>query len=88
MYSTIFDGKLGTLFIKNPRVVPPFCIRVRPLLDKINFNSKNMDKYKQKIPPYKMHQLEILFDLSEYKKEGTPAELFMSLVGQIKEKIP
>ena len=44
-----------------------------------------MDKYKQKIPPYKMHQPEILFDLSEYKKEGTPPELFMSLVGQIKE---
>ena len=33
-----------------------------------------------------MHQPEILFDLSEYKKEGTPPELFMSLVGQIKEK--
>ena len=45
-----------------------------------------MDKYKQKIPPYKIHQPEILFDLSEYKKEGTPPELFMSLVGQIKEK--
>ena len=85
-YSTIFDGKLGTLFIKNPRAVPPFYIRVRPLLDKINFNNKNMDIYKQKIPPYKMHQPEILFDLSEYKKEGTPPELFMSLVGQVKEK--
>ena len=69
-YSTIFDGKLGTLFIKNQRAVPPFYIRVRPLLDKINFNNKNMDKYKQKIPPYKMRQPEILFDLSEYKKEG------------------
>ena len=33
-----------------------------------------------------MRQPEILFDLSEYKKEGTPPELFMSLVGQIKEK--
>ena len=85
-YSTIFDGKLGTLFIKNAQAVPPFYIRVRPLLDKINFNNKNMDKYKQKIPPYKIHQPEILFDLSEYKKEGTPPELFMSLVGQIKEK--
>ena len=85
-YSTIFDGKLGALFRKNPRAVPPFYIRVRPLLDKINFNNKNMDSYKQKLPPYKIHKPEILFDLSEYKKEGTPPELFMSLVGQIKEK--
>ena len=45
-----------------------------------------MDSYKQKLPPYKIHKPEILFDLSEYKKEGTPPELFMSLVGQIKEK--
>ena len=35
---------------------------------------------------YKIHKPEILFDLSEYRKEGTPPELFMSLVGQIKEK--
>ena len=85
-YSTIFDGKLGALFRKKPRAVPPFYIRARPLLDKINFNNKNMDNYKQKLPPYKIHKPEILFDLSEYKKEGTPPELFMSLVGQIKEK--
>ena len=85
-YSTIFDGKLGALFRKSPGAVPPFYIRVRPLLDKINFNSKNMDNYKQKIAPYKIHQPEILFDLSEHKKEGTPPELFMSLVGEIKEK--
>ena len=85
-YSTIFYGKLGALFRKSPEAVLPFYIRVRPLLDKINFNSKNMDNYKQKIAPYKIHQPEILFDLSEHKKEGTPPELFMSLVGQIKEK--
>ena len=45
-----------------------------------------MDNYKQKTAPYKIHQPEILFDLSEHKKEGAPPELFMSLVGQMKEK--
>ena len=85
-YSTIFNGKLGALFRKSPGAVPPCYIRVRQLLDKINFNSKNMDNYKQKRAPYKIHQPEIHFDLSEHKKEGTPPELFMSLVGQIKEK--
>ena len=85
-YSTIFDGKLGALFQKSPGVVPPFYIRVRPLLDKINFNIKNMDNHKQKIPPYKMNQPKINFDLSEYKKEGTPPELFTALEGEIKEK--
>ena len=85
-YSTIFDGKLGALFQKSPGVVPPFYIRVRPLLDKINFNIKNMDNHKQKIPPYKMNQPKINFDLSEYKKEGTSPELFTALAGEIKEK--
>ena len=57
--------------------VPPFYIRVMPLLDKINFNNKNMDNFKQKLPPYEIHQPEIIFDLSEYKKEGTPPQLFI-----------
>ena len=45
-----------------------------------------MDKHKQKIPPYKMNQPKINFDLSEYKKEGTPPEFFTVLAGEIKEK--
>ena len=45
-----------------------------------------MDNHKQKIPPYKMNQPKINFDLSEYKKEGTPPELFTALAGEIKEK--
>ena len=85
-YSTIFDGKLGALFQKSPGVVPPFYISVRPLLDKINFNIKNKDNHKQKIPPYKMNQPKINCDLSEYKKEGTPPELFTALAGEKKEK--
>ena len=73
IYMTDLRGYLPTFisnFLQN--------IRVRPLLDKINFNSKNMDNYKQKIAPYKIHQPEILFVLSEHKKEGTPPELFVS----------
>ena len=54
--------------------------------DKLTNATKNIDKYKQKIPPYKIHQLEILFDLSEYKKEGTTPEPFRSPLGQIKEE--
>ena len=86
MYSTILDGKLGALFQKSPGAVPPLYIRVRLRLDKIIFNFKNMDNHKQKIPPYKMNQPKINFDLSEYKKEGTPPELFTALAGKIKEK--
>ena len=33
-----------------------------------------------------MNQPKINFDLSEYKKEGTPPELFTTLAGEIKEK--
>ena len=51
----------------------------------INFNNKNMDNYKKKkIPPSKIHQSEILFDLSTKRKEHLQS--FLSLVGQIKEK--
>ena len=85
-YSTIFYGKLGALFEKSPGVLPPFYTRVRPLLDKINVNIKNMDNHKQKILPYKMNQPKTNFDLSEYKKKGTPPELFTALAGEINEK--
>ena len=85
-HSIVFNGKLGHLFEKKTGTIPPFYMRVKSLLNKINFDIKNMDKHKQKIPPYKIVQPKIIFDLTDQKKEGTPPELYKALVGEIKEK--
>ena len=37
-HSTVFNGKLGHLFEKKTGTIPPFYMRVKPLLNKINFD--------------------------------------------------
>ena len=75
---------LGTLFIKS--LFLPFILGSGRYWIKSISTTKTWTSINKRYLHTKIHQPEILFNLSEYKKEGTPPELFMSLVGQIKEK--
>jgi ribonuclease HI len=84
-YSVLFRQTQTQIYQTKRSCIPPLSIRIKPLLDKLEFSVKDIDRHKQKIPPYEITAPEVRFDLAKYRKEETPPEVYKAKFGEIRE---
>ena len=68
-HKVVFKPKYKRLFERKPNVIPPFGIRMEPIVDNLGIDTECIADYKiSEIPPWTLNSAEFRFDLASDKK--------------------
>ena len=85
-HKVVFKPQYKRLFERKPNVIPPFGIRMEPIVDNLGIDTECIADYKiSEIPPWTLNSAEFRFDLASDKKSVTNRTLFHARYNEIKE---
>ena len=85
-HKVVFKPQYKRLFERKPNVIPPFGIRMEPIVDNLGIDTECIADYKiSEIPPWTLNSAEFRFDLASNKKSVTNRTLFHARYNEIKE---
>ena len=85
-HKVVFKPQYKRLFERKPNVIPPFGIRMEPIVDNLGIGTECIADYKiSEIPPWTLNSAEFRSDLASDKKSVTNRTLFHARYNEIKE---
>ena len=85
-HGVVFNPQYKDLFERKPNVIPPFGIRMEPIVDNPDIDTESIADYKiSEIPPWTLNSAEFRFDLASDKKSVTDRTVFHAKYNEIKE---
>ena len=86
-YQYVFNPMYRQLFIKHPRVIPPFGIRIGPDIQSIDLDLEGISENRvSEIPPWEIQTPTVLLDLTTIKKSWNVEHEFLEKYNAIKEQ--
>ena len=78
-HDCVFNPKYQHLFEAKPNAIPTFGIRVKPILNEIQFDASGVVPVgPSQTPPWQVQTPQVILDLAQHKKAGTSPEIFHS----------
>ena len=86
-YDCVFNPIYTKVFQKHETKIPPFGIRIKPHLEKIDFNFDQIFPVQiPKSPPWELPRPKFIFDLRKHKKSDTNPLIIQQHFAEIKSK--
>lgn len=83
-FKSIFEPNFQHLFEKRPKSIPPLSLRIKPFMEKIQFNTREIQPITYpKVPPWKLAPPQIIFDIAKDKKGSTSPDIYKSNFNEI-----
>ena len=83
-YDTVFNPLYKQLFLRKERVIPPFSLRVGPLLEDTSVDLDDIAEVGVlNIPPWTLKSPQYIFDLCADKKAHTDSSIYISKFNEI-----
>jgi ribonuclease HI len=88
-YNVVFNPSYKELFLRKPRVIPPFSLRCGDDVVCLNVDLKSIGRHEvSPIPPWTRHDPTYNYELAADKKASTIPDIFKSKYGEIKDRHP
>ena len=85
-YNTVFNPLYKQLFLRKERVIPPYSLRVGPLLDNLDVDLDDIAEVGVLgVPPWTLNSPKYLFDICTETKANTDSSIFISKFNEIRE---